>query len=408
MLSEYAVQARALGKCYSLFDRPGDRLKQLLWGRWHRYDRDFWALRDVSFDIRRGEVVGIVGRNGAGKSTLLQMVCGTLSPTCGSLAIEGRVAALLELGAGFNPDFTGLENVYMNAAILGLSRKQVDEKLDDILSFADIGDFIHQPVKTYSSGMFMRLAFAVATSVEPDILVIDEALSVGDGAFARKSFDRIMRLKDAGKTILFCSHSMYQVEALCSRALWIEAGAVRMAGNAAEVTSAYSASLNGGLPGVAAPAQAPTREAHVAVTVSTPGTGRITRISASADGASGRELKLRSGQSDLRITIDYAVDPGLPEPSVALGIADSNGLTIASATSRNDGVVLARDERGIGSVAVTFTQLPLLKGTYRVTFFLACENAVHLYEQVDNWLVLNVSQDGIEQGLVTLPHQWQP
>ncbi|MBK9237101.1 MAG: ABC transporter ATP-binding protein [Rhodoferax sp.] len=243
MSSEYAVQARGLGKCYSLFDRPGDRLKQLLWGRWHRYDRDFWALRDVSFDIRRGEVVGIVGRNGAGKSTLLQMVCGTLSPTNGTLTVEGRVAALLELGAGFNPDFTGLENVYMNAAILGLSRKQVDDKLDDILSFADIGDFIHQPVKTYSSGMFMRLAFSVATSVEPDILVIDEALSVGDGAFARKSFDRIMRLKDAGKTILFCSHSMYQVEALCSRALWIEAGAVRMIGSAAEVTSAYGASL---------------------------------------------------------------------------------------------------------------------------------------------------------------------
>ncbi len=143
--------------------------------------------------------------------------------------------------------------MYMNAAILGLSRKQVDDKLDDILSFADIGDFIHQPVKTYSSGMFMRLAFSVATSVEPDILVIDEALSVGDGAFARKSFDRIMRLKDAGKTILFCSHSMYQVEALCSRALWIEAGAVRMIGSAAEVTSAYGASLNAALPGLAVP-----------------------------------------------------------------------------------------------------------------------------------------------------------
>ena len=250
MLSEAAIEARGLGKCYSLYEREGDRLKQLLWGRWRSADkpyfRSFWALRGVDFSIAPGEVVGIVGRNGAGKSTLLQMVCGTLQPSTGALTVRGRVAALLELGAGFNLDFSGLENIYMNAAILGLSRAQVDQRLEEILDFADIGDFIRQPVKTYSSGMFMRLAFAVATSVEPDVLVIDEALSVGDGAFARKSFDRIMALKDAGKTILFCSHSMYQIEALCARALWIDAGALRMAGSAADVCSAYQASLNAG------------------------------------------------------------------------------------------------------------------------------------------------------------------
>ena len=212
-----AIEARGLSKRFSLFEKPSDRLKQLLFGRYKQFSSDFWALQDINFDIRRGEVVGLVGRNGAGKSTLLQMVCGTLSPTSGTLAVRGRVAALLELGAGFSPDFTGLENVYMNAAILGLSRNQVDERLDAILAFADIGRFINQPVKTYSSGMFVRLAFAVATSVEPDILVIDEALSVGDGAFARKSFDRIMELKEGGATILFCSHSMYHIQALCSR-----------------------------------------------------------------------------------------------------------------------------------------------------------------------------------------------
>lgn len=408
MSSDYAVQAQGLGKCYSLFDRPGDRLKQLLWGRWHRYDRDFWALRDINFEIRKGEVVGIVGRNGAGKSTLLQMVCGTLSPTVGSLTINGRVAALLELGAGFNPDFTGLENVYMNAAILGLTRTQVDQKLDDILAFADIGDFIHQPVKTYSSGMFMRLAFSVATSVEPDILVIDEALSVGDGAFARKSFDRIMRLKDAGKTILFCSHSMYQVEALCSRALWIEAGALRMVGGAAEVTSAYGASLNAELPGISVPVPSKPPETPLAAAAIAAGMGRVTRIVASADGVTGRELNLRSGQSDLDITIEYGVDPALPAPTVALGISDRNGLTVASATTVNDGVMLKRDASGAGQVQIKFRKLPLLKGLYRVTFFLACENAVHAYDQIDHWLVLNVTQQGLEQGLVALPHEWQP
>ena len=246
MSSDLAIEAAGLGKRYGLYAKPSDRLKQLLWRGKAGASQEFWALQDVNLAVQPGEVVGLVGRNGAGKSTLLQMLCGTLPPTCGTLHVRGRVAALLELGAGFNPEFTGVENVFMNGAILGMPRQEVARRLDDILAFADIGSFVHQPVKTYSSGMFVRLAFAVATSVEPDILVIDEALSVGDGAFARKSFDRIMQLKEAGKTILFCSHSMYQVEALCARAVWIEAGRVRMDGPAADVTTAYAASLNEG------------------------------------------------------------------------------------------------------------------------------------------------------------------
>jgi lipopolysaccharide transport system ATP-binding protein len=400
---EFAIHARALGKCYQLFERPADRLKQLVLGRRRRYYREFWALRDIELAIRPGEVVGVVGRNGAGKSTLLQLVCGTLQPTTGHLRVEGRVAALLELGAGFSPDFTGLENIYMNGAILGLTRAQVDERLDDIVAFADIGDFIRQPVKTYSSGMFMRLAFAVATAVEPDILVIDEALSVGDGAFARKSFDRIMKLKDAGKTILFCSHSMYQVEALCSRAMWIDGGRLRQFGPAADVTSAYQASLNAAmvpatlappLPGGAVPAAS--------------GTGRITKVTATADGVEGNELQVRSAASDLSLTIEFAIDPGLPVPAVALGISDANALTVASATTQNDGVQLRTDAAGRGQVTVAFPRLPLLKGQYAITVFLISEDGVHIYEQVERCVLLHVSQVGLEQGLVTLEHEWQP
>jgi lipopolysaccharide transport system ATP-binding protein len=316
--------------------------------------------------------------------------------------VRGRVAALLELGAGFSPDFTGIENIYMNAAILGLSRREVDERLPGIVDFADIGEFVKQPVKTYSSGMFMRLAFSVATAVEPDILVIDEALSVGDGAFARKSFDRIMRLRDAGKTILFCSHSMYQVEALCAKAMWIEHGALRMFGSSAEVTSAYQASLNASTVATAVHAS-PVPDALPAPVA----TGRIVKVEASSDGVTGNQLNLRSGESDLRIAIHFSIDPTLPPPGVALGISDVNGLTIASASTLNDGLALAHDSRGAGQATIVFQRLPLLKGQYYITCFLITEDGVHIYEQVERCVVVNMTQRSFEQGVVTLEHEWE-
>ena len=400
-----AIEARGLGKRYELFERPVDRLKQLVWGRWRRWGRPFWALHDVSFEIPRGEVLGVIGRNGAGKSTLLHLVCGTLQPSVGALSVQGRVAPLLELGAGFNPHFSGRENVYLNAAVLGLSRPEVEARMDDILAFADIGEFIEQPVRTYSTGMFMRLAFAVATSVEPDVLVIDEALSVGDGAFGRKSFDRIMGMKDAGKTILFCSHSTYQVEAMCSRALWIDRGTVRMSGPASEVTAAYTALLNHEGRAHAHLDLLPAATALAAA----PGTGRIVRIKAQADGgAEGSELAVRSGETNVDIHIGFVIDPDLPVPSVAVGISDASGLTVASAGSHNDGVSLRMDAQGRGQVSLRLERLPLLKGLYTVTCFLASEDALHIYDQVLHAITLNVTQRGFEQGLVSLPHRWTP
>jgi lipopolysaccharide transport system ATP-binding protein len=203
---EAAIEVTGLSKCYTLYDQPSDRLKQFILPRLQRiagrrvqaYYREFWALRDVSMTIGRGETVGIVGRNGAGKSTLLQVICGTLTPTAGEVRVTGRVAALLELGSGFNPEFTGLENVRTYAAVLGLTPREVDARLDEILAFADIGAFVHQPVKTYSSGMMVRLAFAVASAVDPDILIVDEALSVGDLAFQNKCLRRIESFIEAG------------------------------------------------------------------------------------------------------------------------------------------------------------------------------------------------------------------
>ncbi|ABC29058.1 ABC-type polysaccharide/polyol phosphate transport system, ATPase component [Hahella chejuensis KCTC 2396] len=242
-----AICIRNLSKCYQIYESPRDRLKQFVIPRLkrftrqppERYYREFWALRDVSFNIKRGETVGIVGRNGSGKSTLLQIICGTLSPTEGTVEINGRIAALLELGAGFNPEFTGRENVYLNAAVLGLSQSEVDERFDDIAAFADIGQFIDQPVKTYSSGMVVRLAFAVAINVDPEILVIDEALSVGDELFQRKCFSRIEAIRDSGATILFVSHSGGTVVELCDRAVLMDSGERLAVGKPKQIIGSY-------------------------------------------------------------------------------------------------------------------------------------------------------------------------
>ena len=216
---ELAICAEGLSKVYSMYDRPIDRLKQRFMGGSKQYGRLFTALEGVSFSLPRGQVLGLIGNNGAGKSTLLQVVCGTLAPTAGSLTVNGRIAALLELGAGFNPEFSGRENIFLNAAVIGLSRDEIDARYDEIVDFSGIRDFIEQPVKTYSSGMYVRLAFSIATAVDPDILVIDEALSVGDGSFARKSFDRIMALRERGTTILFCRSEERRVAKEC-RSRW--------------------------------------------------------------------------------------------------------------------------------------------------------------------------------------------
>ena len=244
---EIAISVRGVSKHYVMFDRPEDRMRQMVWPRLQRlfgrepqrYYRDFAALNDVSFDVRRGEAVGIVGRNGSGKSTLLQIVCGILQPTSGQVQVNGRISALLELGAGFNPEFTGRENVYLNAAIMGMERAEVDARFDDIAAFADIGHFINQPVKSYSSGMFVRLAFASAINVDPDILVVDEALSVGDEAFQRKCFARIEAMRSRGVTIVFVSHSASTVIELCEQAVLLDAGELLADGRPKDVVRLY-------------------------------------------------------------------------------------------------------------------------------------------------------------------------
>ena len=238
-MNEIAIKAEHLTKIYKIYERDIDRLKETFHPFHKRYSKDFYALQDVSFEIRRGENVGLVGKNGAGKSTLLKIITGVLTPSGGTLEVNGRIASLLELGAGFNPDMTGVENIYMNGLLIGHSRETMDAKVDDIIAFADIGDFINQPVKTYSSGMFARLAFAVNAFVEPDILIVDEALSVGDAFFQSKCMDKMRSMIQGGVTVLFVSHDTFAVKNLCERAFLMQNGRILMDAPAKDVVETY-------------------------------------------------------------------------------------------------------------------------------------------------------------------------
>lgn len=392
-----AIQLHGISKTYRAYEGTW----HALWGMVSKTPvyREWIALHPLDLKISQGQVVGIVGANGAGKSTLLKLVAGMLMPSNGTLEVQGRVAALLELGTGFHPDMSGRDNIYLGAAVIGIPKAKVDSLYDEIVAFAGLEDFIEQPVRTYSSGMAIRLAFSVATAVDPDILILDETLSVGDGFFAKKSFDRIIRYKEAGKTILFCSHSMYQIEAICNRVIWLNHGRVAMDGDPARVVSSYEDFLK--------KLERP-KDTVVAGTVSLSGQKpRLTRVEVSVDGRVGKELTARSGLSDLTLTIEFLSVPNLATPSVALTITDFNGWAVASASSHNDRLVLDPGEERRCEVQVRFPRLPLLKGHYWLNVFLLCDQALHLYDSAKEVAAVLVEQEGLEQGLVSLPREWR-
>ena len=424
-----AINAQNLGKQYVLGASPYQRLWQLLVGSSSNLSH-FNALSGVDINIAQGESIGIIGQNGAGKSTLLQLLCGTLTPSTGQLEVNGQVAALLELGAGFNQDFTGRENILFSAALYGMQALHIEKHLQEIIDFADIGEFIDQPVRTYSSGMYVRLAFAIATSVKPDILVIDEALSVGDGAFARKSFDRIMQLKQSGVTLLFCSHSLFQVESLCSRCIWLHQGQVMAQGPSAEVIAKYNDWLSqqavakapiirndqGTVAGLTADATSDGSSGAASSSELDPslpifkgsaGSVRFTNLKAHCDDLGGTALTARSGQSLLSVDFEFMADPQLPIPNLALVVYSADGKIVCSTGTWIDGVELTRGLDGLGRASLNFPKLPLLKGQYSLTAFLMCERAVHVYEAVEHFATVQVSQPHLEQGLFSIPHQWQ-
>ena len=405
-MQDIALSLNSVSKYYKYYAREMDRIREILSGK--ALFQKIEALKPVTLDVYKGEVLGVIGQNGAGKSTLLKVVANTIQPSTGDIEVNGRVAALLELGGSFHPEMTGRENVHLSCAIQGLNRQQTAQVYDDIVAFAEIGDFIDRPVKTYSSGMFVRLAFSLATHIDPEILVIDEALSVGDGAFSRKSFDRIMDFKNKGKTILFCSHSMYQVEALCDRVVWLDKGAIRRMGNPVDVISEYSELVRLASKREESMGKAVAQVDESKTEAPTPGIRlpRILDILVRLDGHESKVHKLVTGESDLEITVLFDPGEGIPMASVAVAISGGDRRILTSTGSFHDGVVLKTDESGRGVARILFPKLSLLRGYYFLDVALLCEKGVHLYETVRQAAELNVEQKGLERGFVKLPHEW--
>lgn len=388
------VEARQLSKVYRIYAHPQDRLKEFLFRGRRTYHKQFWALRDVSFQVKRGTTLGIIGDNGAGKSTLLQLVAGTLQPSAGMRRVEGCVSAILELGAGFNPEFTGRENALMSGAIMGIPSREMERKLPEVAAFADIGDFLDQPVKIYSSGMYIRLAFAVATAIDPDVLIIDEALSVGDVYFQKRCFDRIDSFRKTGKTILFCSHDLYYVRMICDELIWLRNGQIHEMGEASRVAGAYENYLR--------ERELPSAKPPVGADHVTPFPW-IDRIHVAKAEDSGERDIFMTGD-DIVVTVSFRV-PQSPTP-VHIGVV----------LTRNDGtecfgtgthIVAMEAATESGHAHLHLPRLPLLSGEYALSAFLLDGNGLHVYDRRLREVRFRVAQKAKMIGLCYLDHRWE-
>jgi len=390
-----AIEVNAVSKDYRLYKKPSDRLAEFFVRR--PLHDCFQALKDIHFSISSGESVGIIGENGAGKSTLLKILAKTLTPSRGQLNVNGRVAALLELGTGFHPEFSGRQNIYLNAALLGLEQTQIKKKEAPIIEFAELGSFIDQPIKTYSSGMTMRLAFSIATSVDPDILIIDEALSVGDNYFQQKCIDRMTSFREQGKTILFCSHSTYSVNLLCPRAIWLDQGRVRMDGRAMDVCAAYSNFL-------AQKTDAAAKENQSALH-GNKSQLPITIKSIVLNGQSGAiSLKHREA---LNIELEYC-NTSNARFCIAMGIRRSGEKYWHAVNMTHDGYEPLK-VKGKGRVMLRYPALPLLQGQYTIVGFILDDSGLlcHHKKESPPFTIIPPPQWNNEMGLLALDHEWK-
>jgi lipopolysaccharide transport system ATP-binding protein len=421
MSSDIAIKVSNVSKHYQIYDQPLDRLKQSIYRGRKQFYKEFKAIDDASFEIRKGETVGIIGRNGSGKSTMLQIICGTVTPTTGTVETYGRIAALLELGSGFNPEFTGRENVYMSCALLGLSPGETDDRFDDIESFADIGDFIEQPVKTYSSGMYVRLAFAVNIVSEPEIMVVDEALAVGDMNFQAKCMTALTRIQDGGATVLFVSHDVEAVKSLCSKGIYLERGMVKTIGKASDVAELYMRNMReemneGQSKYTGASMSSDSKHMHLskeqplnideAVFKSSDEFNK--RVAAFRYGSGGAKITCAEllddhGQSIVNVEFDQQVSIVIyfetyieEEISCNYYIADEKKILVVGAGMRLAGKGLLKTKKG-GRYIVTYkTRLPLREGNYSIQLQLTKplieDQSAEFIDVIDDAVVFKVSR----------------
>jgi lipopolysaccharide transport system ATP-binding protein len=416
-MSAVALQAHSLGKNYREFATPFHRLCALLGLPDH--SKPHWTLRDVTFDLYQGQCLGIVGDNGAGKSTLLKMLAGTLRPSAGSVVRAGRLTAILELGAGFHPDFTGRQNLMYGGSFVGLTQADMLRLADSIIAFSELEDAIDRPVKTYSSGMVVRLAFALVTAVQPEVLIIDEALAVGDQHFQKKCVQRIAEFRKQGCTILFCSHSLYHVRQLCDQVLWLDHGQIRGLGDTESVLAAYETHVR-------------QQEAGPpAATDLTLATGQAAEAQTSAQLASGQRASLLQaritqgvqpllGDADTTAAISLtvtdlvievqALSVGDEPPSVGVMLEQLHGIGITSVATHAEGAQLTALARHNGTttwqVTLIFPQLPLHSGQYVLSFYLFDAHGLVVYDEWKDHITFHWVSPSLTPGLVRLPHRW--
>ncbi|MEO8504752.1 MAG: polysaccharide ABC transporter ATP-binding protein [Acidobacteriota bacterium] len=391
-MSVPAVRAHQLCKSYSVYARPLDRVVELFTRRSRH--REFRALDDVSFTLERGEGFGLIGENGAGKSTLLKILAGITAPTAGSAEVQGKVASILELGSAFHPELTGRQNIVLNAALLGLSESQVREKTPQIIAFSELGDFIEQPVKTYSTGMTMRLGFSIATQVEPDVLIVDEALSVGDGYFQKKCIDRLVEFTQGGGTLLLCTHAMYYVSEFCRQALWLRNGRVAAVGATKDVVREYEEFL---LAKSARPIEGAQRdEAGL-------GPARITAVSQPLGNG---ELGLYRSHDRLEIDVEWESADASLLCHVGIGIDRVDGVQVLSFLSRDAGLQPWTGLRRHRARLIV-PELPLLAGTFTLYVFLLDEAALHVFDRRTIPGAITIEGAKFTIGLVHTAHRWE-
>jgi len=389
-MSQSVVRARNVGKTYKVYPRPWDRLRELVTNQPRHQGVE--ALRDVSFEVAKGESLGIIGENGAGKSTLLSILSGVTSPTGGELAVRGKVASLLELGMGFHPELTGRQNILLNAAMLGLTEDEAKATEPEIIRFSELGSFMDRPVKTYSTGMSMRLGFAIAVQVEPEILIIDEALSVGDGYFQKKCMDRIRSFVDSGRTLLFCSHAMYYVSFFCPKALWLRDGGVAAYGPAEEVVRAYESFL----------ATKTTEQAELEPVERGP--IRLTGIRFK-DRSAGGQNPLFETQQPWELEIEWRSDSKETQMHLGVTINTVSHVQISSFGSHQDQEPCFTGETHYRA-SLRIPELPFVKGEFSLYVYILDEKGLHIYDQDYLPAAFSVASDTYRFGMMQIPHAW--